>query len=116
MTEDIPISRSVGIEIMPRAAHPLDVRRAMRAQESLFRGFVRLAPFPIRMGRAKLLRARRHPSRVLGMAGKGIIRRARIVKKDHAFSVLRDRGNSPNIARSKRARAPRRERPGRSLP
>ena len=89
MAEDPGISRGVGIEIMARRSHPLDMSGVMHPKQSLVRGFVRLTPFPIRMAATEIARAGRDARGAFGVSGSAIIRATRVVKDDHLLDGVR---------------------------
>ena len=89
MAENPGISWGVGIEIMARRSHPLDMSGAMHPKQSLVRGFVRLTPFPIGMARAQIARAGRDAGSAFGVSGSAIIRATRVVKNNHLLDGIR---------------------------
>ncbi|MGH7936817.1 MAG: hypothetical protein ACREF8_07390, partial [Chthoniobacterales bacterium] len=87
--ENVLVSGRVGIEIVLCCADAPEMIDTVRAEQLLFAGLVRLAPFPIGMHGLQMLRARSYPRRTLGMTGSAIFCGARIVKDDHAFGRRR---------------------------
>jgi hypothetical protein len=85
--EDIAISGCVGIEIVPRRAHPLDMGRAVRPEQRLFRRFIRRTPFPAVMPRAQMRNARADAPGPFRMTRRRVFGAARIVKKDHVSAL-----------------------------